>query len=196
MIGVDGRPTRIGRLVRWLPMVPLAVGVVLFFVLADRGGDHEQTVDIHSSATAYQSLGALVAASDLIVVGQAITEAPGRAISAPNDPDASLVTHLIGVRIDEVIRGQPSGTLTVEEVVALPDGTPVRVDGQPATQVGERLLLFLVRGDPYVAVVNGQGRYTLSPTDQISGPSVVMPVDWTVDELRQVATACAAAGTC
>ncbi|MCU1361604.1 MAG: hypothetical protein JWN99_2893, partial [Ilumatobacteraceae bacterium] len=97
---------RHARWTKWLPIVPLAAGIVLFVVLAARGDDDAQAMQIHSNATVYQSLGALVAASDLIVVGEATSEAPGRAMSAPADPEAAFVTHLIGLRIDEVIRGQ------------------------------------------------------------------------------------------
>jgi hypothetical protein len=183
------------RWFRWLPILPVAAGIVLFAVLATRD-DQVDTIEIHSDAPVYQSLGALVAASDLIVVGEATSEAPGRAISAPADPDAAFATHLIAIQIDEIVRGQANGELTVEEIQSLADGTPVRVDGQPSTQTGERLLLFLVHGDDYFAIVNGQGRYVLSDTDQIVGPSSLLPIDWTLDELRQLAGACLAAGTC
>lgn len=188
---------RVSRWVRWLPIVPLFSGLALFVVLAARGGaDHRDPIQIHSDAPVYQSLGALVAATDLIVVAEATSGAPGRAMSAPADPDAAFVTHLVRLRIDEVVRGQVDGDLTLEEVQTLADGTPVLVDGQPATQIGQRLLLFLVQGDEYVAIVNGQGRYVLSDAGQIVGPSSLLPIDWTMDELRQLAASCQAAGAC
>lgn len=169
---------------------------MLFAVLATCGGGETEPVEIHSDAPVYESLGALVAASDLVVVAEVTAEGPGRAISSPTDPDAAVVTHLLQLRVDEVIRGQIDGILTMEEAQSLADGRAVRVDGQPTTLTGERLLLFFVRGDDYVAIVNGQGRYVLSDVDQIIGPMSLLPVDWTVDELRRVAASCLRAGIC
>jgi hypothetical protein len=181
----------------WLfSLVPLLIGVVVFVVLFARDDDGDPITQIHSDAPVYQSLGGLVAASDLIVVAEATSEGPGRAISSPSDPDAAFTTHLVQLQVIEALRGQPDGTLTMEEVTSLADGTPVEVDGQPVTRPGQRVLLFLVTGDPYVAIVNGQGRYEVTDADQVVGPASLLPIDWTVDELRRLAVACAAAATC
>jgi hypothetical protein len=182
-----------------MPLVPLAAGAAAFGLLALRHDGSEGPLEIHSDATVYTSLGGLVAASDLIVVTEVTVEAPGRAISAPADPDTAIVTRLVSLDVIETIRGNAADSLTMEEIAATADGRPVVVDGQPPSTVGERLLLFLVRGDEEaatVAIVNGQGRYVLSGTDQIVGPPSVMPVNWTVDELRRLAAACVSAGTC
>jgi hypothetical protein len=198
-----------GRLARWLPLVPLAAGGLWFVLLARDANDVDAPVEVRSDAPLYTSLGALVGATDLIVVAEATDEAPGRVISAGADPDAAFGTRLVTLDVIEALRGQTDGTLIMEELATTADGTAVVVDGQPATQVGERLLLFLVHGDagtdaeagqdelgPYVAIVNGQGRYVLSPTDQVIGPPSLLPVDWTLDELRRLAAACAAASAC
>jgi hypothetical protein len=187
------------RWTRWLPLVPLVAGAAAFGLLALRhDGSDDEVIFIHSVATVFSSLGGLVAASDLVVVADVTAEAPGRALSSPADPDAAVTTRLLSLRVTETIRGDAPDSLTMEEIATTGDGVPIVMDGQPASEVGERLLLFLVRGDEpgIVAVVNGQGRYVLSPTDQIVGPPSLVPVDWTVDELRRLAVACAEAGTC
>ena len=79
--------SRAGRVgLRWLPVLPLAAGIVLFVVLATRGDDAADTVDIHSDAPVYQSLGALVAASDLIVVAEATARHPAEPSRRPPIP--------------------------------------------------------------------------------------------------------------
>jgi hypothetical protein len=184
------------RLSRWLPLVPVVAGVVLFIVLVRRDADVDEPLEIRSDAPVYQSLGALVAASDLIVIADVTAEAPGRVISAPADPDAAFGTRLVTLRVTEALKGEPDGALTLEEIATTAESTPVIVDGQPPTQVGERVLLFLVVGDDFAALVNGQGRYVLSPADQVIGPPSLLPLDWTVDELRQLAAACQQANAC
>jgi hypothetical protein len=187
------------RWLAWLPVAPLLIGAVVFVLLARGDDGPDRAVQLHSDAAAYSTLGALVAASDLIVVADVTAEAPGRAISSPTDPDTAVTTRLLRLEVAETIRGDADRGLTLEEVATTSDGRPVVLDGQPASQPGERLLLFLVRGDadaPGVAIVNGQGRYVLSATDQIVGPDSLVPVDWTLDDLRRLARACAAAGTC
>ena len=196
---------RRGRVVRWLPLVPLAAGGLWFVVLARDANELDDPLEVRSDAPIYSSLGALVAATDLIVVAEVSGEAPGRVISAAADQDVAFGTRLLTLHVLEALRGQPDGTLIMEEIATSGDGTPVVVDGQPATQVGERLLLFLVHGDPgpgqtdeapYVAIVNGQGRYVLSPTDQIVGPPPLLPLDWTLEELRRLAASCESADAC
>jgi hypothetical protein len=183
---------------KWLPLVPLAAGAAAFGLLALRHGDEDSPIEIHSDATVFTSLGGLVGASDLIVVADVTAEAPGRAISSPTDPDAAVSTRLLSLHVAETIRGDAADSLTMEEIARTGDGVPIEMDGQPASEVGERLLLFLVRGDQpgVAAIVNGQGRYVLSASDQIVGPPSLVPVDWTLDELRRLAAACERAGTC
>lgn len=195
----------------WLPLVPIAAGAVLFVVLAARNSDGGEDdsgspAELHSDAPAYQSLGALVAASDVIVVGDVVDVTQGRRITAPETPEAAFVTQYVELRVDAVLRGEAGATVVVEEIVSLGDGTPVEVDGQPASSTGERLLLFLRDGATdgaesadertAFAAVNGQGRYELSPSNEIVGPAALLPVDWTVDELVQVAEACLDLDTC
>jgi hypothetical protein len=182
-----------------LPLVPLLAGAAAFGLLALRHDSGDSPLEIHSDATAYTTLGALVAASDLIVVGEVVADHPGRVISSPSDPDTAVATRMLSVRIDEMLHGDAGPELTMEEISTTADGRAVVLDGQPASAVGERLLLFLVRGGDgsgTVAIVNGQGRYVLSPADQIVGPPSLVPVDWTLPELRRLAVACESAGTC
>ena len=110
----------------------------MFVVLATRAMPiTTRPIEIHSDAPVYQSLGALVAATDLIVVAEVTSDAPGRAISAPAEPDAAFATHLVRLRIDEIVRGQADGDLTLEEIETLADGTPV-LRRRPALHAGRR----------------------------------------------------------
>lgn len=59
-------------------------------------------VDIAVVDPAADSLDALVARADMVVVGRIIVVAPGRVLSDPIDPDRAVRTQLARLAIDEV----------------------------------------------------------------------------------------------
>ncbi len=88
--------------------------------------------------------------------------------------------------------------MVVEEPAELLDGTPVIVDGMSALDVGDRAVWFLVAGDsdelPYLAAVNGQGRYeiagaTLRPSgeDRLSQELAALGVEGLVAAVDELA---------
>jgi hypothetical protein len=181
--------------------VPLLIGVGVLVVLAVRGDDPPQPVALRTDAPLYDTLGGLVAASDTIVVGDVVAVRPGRLVGSAAAVDAAVRTNLVEVRVAEpLLRGTTDARIVVEEIAALADGRPVTVDGQRPSTVGQRLLLFLTAGDsedePYSVAVNGQGRYELSPEGAIVGPPSLLPVAWTLPELRALVAGCLRAGSC
>ena len=76
-----------------------------------------------------------------------------------------MVTRLLVLEVSDVLAGSADGDVIVEEP-APGDGTPVVVDGIQPLDVGDQAVWFLVAGDgetmPYFALVNRQGRYTIT----------------------------------
>ncbi len=120
-----------------------------------------EPVDIRAAGVRFDDLDALVAGSDFVVEGVVVAVDDGRALTDPGDPDAGITTQLAQVEIRTAIVGDAPGPLVVEQEAALLDGTPIRVNGVSPLVVGDRGLMFLVRGDggdfPYTAFVNEQG---------------------------------------
>jgi hypothetical protein len=146
--------------------VPVLAGVVAVVVAVRGGSGDRSAIDIESSAADHRTLDDLVAASDLVVVATVADVTEGRQISAPADPDAAIRTRLMVLDVTDVLVGSSLGDVLVEEPATLADGTPVVVDGVEPLDVGEEAVWFLVGGDaeamPYFAVVNRQGRYTVT----------------------------------
>jgi hypothetical protein len=149
-----------------LPVVPLVAGIVAVVVVAVGGDEEPAAIDIASSAVDFSTLDDLLAASDLVVVATVADITDGRQITAPADPAAALVTRLLVLDVSDVLAGAGDGDVIVEEPAALGDGTPVVVDGIEPLEIGDQAIWFLVAGDaetmPYLALVNRQGRYTIT----------------------------------
>jgi hypothetical protein len=177
------------------------IGAVVLVVLTTRGDDAPDTMQLRTDAPLYDTLGGLVLASDTILVGDVVDVRPARLIGSDTAVGAAVRTNLVEVEVVEPLLGSATGThVVVEEIATDADGRPVTVDGQAPSTVGQRLLLFLTVGDginePYAVAVNGQGRYELSPDGTIVGPPSLLPVAWTLPELRALVAGCRRLGSC
>ncbi|MGB0114539.1 MAG: hypothetical protein WBP59_15065 [Ilumatobacteraceae bacterium] len=152
----------------WRALAPIIVlfGLVVaatVWWLADSTGESDDSgaVDIVATGRRFDDLAGLVDASDLVVVGTVVDVADGRTLTDPADPDAGLRTQLLQVEVDDVVIGDVSGPLVLEQEATLLDGTPMVVNGVAPLRVGDNGIMFLVRGDtdefPYAALVNEQG---------------------------------------
>jgi hypothetical protein len=148
--------------------VPLAIGAVAVVAALGAGDDGGDRVELDSSAPDFATIDELVAASDLVVVAEVSDVADGRQLSAPADPSAAVVTRLLVLDVSDVLAGDGAAgsDVIVEEPAALADGTEVVVDGVAPLDLGDEAVWFLDAGDgeamPYYALVNRQGRYTIS----------------------------------
>ncbi len=174
------------RLTRWVVLTSAIVLVTVSTAAAlsayrTQAQAPPEPVALTSSARhRFSTLGQLVAASDLIVVGRIVAEESGRLFggvagsadelgSAVGDATA-IRSHVLTLEVDEVLAGStPAGStpiVLVEEEATLADGTPVVVDGMRAGRVGDRGVWFLVAGPdpdfPGYALVNAQGRYLMA----------------------------------
>jgi hypothetical protein len=155
---------------RWaeplLLAIPVLAGGGWWAVAAARGGSDPEPVAIEATGPIFGSLDELVAASDVVVIGEVVSVADGRTLTDPADPTAGIRTQLVTIEVSEPIVGDPSAVLVVEEEASLLDGTPIIVNGVEASRPRDRGLYFLVEGTdanaPYLALVNEQGRYLVS----------------------------------
>lgn len=171
----------------WRTALPVVVVVAVaaagaWWVLGDGADDAAAPVAIDADGPRYSTLDDLAAASDVVVVGTVVRVDEGRAITDPADPGAGIRTQLATVEVRELLAGESSGPLIVEQEAALLDGTPIVVDGVVPLVVGDTGALFVVRGDsdefPYTAFVNEQGWLPIvddvltpiDPTDPVWSP--------------------------
>jgi hypothetical protein len=189
---------RIGSALRWAPAVVLvaAAGVTGLVLLV--GEDEPDPVAVASSAPTFGSLDELVAASDVVVVATVAGVDDGRAITAPDDPDAGIRTRLVELDVSDTLAGESAGVLVVEEASAFADGEPIVVDGMTELGAGALAIWFLVAGGgeamPYYAAVNGQARFvvvgeTLEPSgdDELSRALAAFGPSGLADAIRAAA---------
>lgn len=143
-----------------LLVIIAAIGAVVWWP-AGPDDPVAEPVSIVADGPRFATLEELVAASDLVVRATVTRVDEGRRITDPADPNSGIRTQLAAVTVDDVLVGTQDGTLLVEQEAALLDRTPVRVNGVDPLRVGDRGLMFLVRGTsdefPYTALVNEQG---------------------------------------
>lgn len=120
-----------------------------------------EPVEITSSAPTFPDSPAMAAAADLVVVATVGTVSDGRTITDPTDPEVGIRTQLATLVVDEVLQGEPTSPLVLEQEVSLLDGTPVVVDGRAPVEPGDTGTWYLVAGEgdavPYHALVGPQG---------------------------------------
>lgn len=157
------------RRLRWELLalaVPVVVGMVwLGALMAGDGAAEPAPLDVVAAGPSYTTLAEMMAASDLVLVGEVRGVGDGRTITDPTDPVVGIHTRLVDVEVLQLLAGDASGTVVVEEEEALLDGTPIVVNGVAPSRVGDRGVYFLVASDdpaaPYHALVGEQGRYLL-----------------------------------
>jgi len=148
--------------------VPLAVVVAALAagaVLAVARRPEPQAVEpvaLTSSGPSFRTLAELVDASAVVVLARVASVADGRTFAGVGG--GAVRSRVLNITVGAVLAGpDPGGTLAVEEVAALADGTPVAVDGQVAASTGDQGFWFLAastdRAVPYLAAVGPQGRY-------------------------------------
>jgi hypothetical protein len=120
-----------------------------------------------TSVYAFTTLDQMVDNSDLVVRGRVTATERGPLVG---EADASVVSRVVTLQVDEVLGGRlagsttvDQGTILIEEEGWLPDGRPLIVNQVAPTQVGDDGIWFLqVSPDPDLAsflVINSQGRY-------------------------------------
>lgn len=139
----------------------------------------ESPVNLAASAPRFASLGELVAAADVVVIGTIVDEQPGRAITEPADPIVGIRSVFLEVDVERVLYGDLGSALVIEHEAALLDGTTITIDGVGPPAVGERGVYFLIGSqrpdEPYFAIVGPQGRFALDDDLNLSA-HVVDPV--------------------
>ena len=184
---------------RWAPAAVLVAAAAIAGV-AMLGDDEPGPVDVDSSAAEFDSLGELVAASDLVVVATVTEVDDGRTITAPDDPDAGIHTRLVRLDVREVLAGETAvggrrrggGDVRGRDRRSRSTGCRGSADGDVA-------IWFLVAGGsdamPYFAAVNGQARFvvvgeTLEPSgnDELSRALAALGVDGLADAVRTLGT--------
>lgn len=163
--------------------VVAAIGVSIGLALTASDPRHDQPAPnpdptkISSDAPRFTTLGELVAATDLVVVGHAVNTDRGRTFG---DPGSTVMeSRLITLEIDDVVRAGTGPTLdvtagaaaVVEEPGWLQDGTPLIVDGVAPTEPGDAVLWFLdavpspaldaADASPAYVLVGPQGHYRI-----------------------------------
>lgn len=161
--------------VRWSRVGPALAVVAALAVsgglaLTDDDGTPQPTpaseaapVPITSDAPRFERLEQLVAASDLVVRGTVVAVEPGRVFGDPGQ--AAVRSRLVTLTIDEVVAGSGAtgSSLVVEEPGWLDDGTPIEVDGVPASAVGTTVLWFLQSVPPLTSDAgSGPATYVLT----------------------------------
>lgn len=174
----DGaRSPRLRRVLASLPVL-LVSAVAAFAIVNVRTDDaaapaapataDPATIDIAASGPRFDSLGDLIAASDVIAEGRIVAVDEGRAITDPSDPTAGFTTALFQLEVTRSYRGGDVDSFIVEQEAALLDGTPITVNGLVPNRVGDTGFWFLVRGTddafPYLALVNEQARVLVDET--------------------------------
>ena len=172
-----------GRLVVALSvllMVGVGVGFVAWRWEPSRAAPSTTVERVTSSARhQFRDVPELLAASDLVVVGEVVADEEGRVFgAAAGDGRAAIRSHVLTVAVERVLVGgasapTPDAVVLVEEEHSLPDGTRLVVDGMRAGRVGDRGVWFLAAGGdpelPAFALVNSQGRYLFTPHDRLRG---------------------------
>ena len=178
------RPPHLRR-ASWISAAALTVVAVIVFAVSYRPGDSagpvaaRRPVELTSSARhRFTTVEQLVAASDLVVEGHTVTTEAGRIFgdggNRASGETSAIRSRITTVQVDAVLSGTSAdSTVLVEEEAELADGTPVRVDGMRAGEVGDRGVWFLVASQdpdfPGYVVTNAQGRYLRGPGDSLRG---------------------------
>jgi hypothetical protein len=149
--------------------------VIVVVVELARGGGTVRPVPVTSTAPRFDRLEELVAASDVIVMAEAVSARAGRLITDTDRPDAGVRTRLVELRPVRTLVGNPGASIVLEEPAALLDGSPLELDGVRPVEIGGRGIFFLVAGGseaaPHHTLVGPQGRFL------VDGDRLVPAVD-------------------
>ena len=126
------------------------------------------------SAFQFASLDEMLQASDAVVVGVVEATSRGRLVGDP--ADGGVVSRVVTLRVERSVwapGGPLSSVVLLEEEGWLPDGTPIEVNGVPASAVGDRGLWFLdqVPADDVsvLLTINSQGRFLDTAAGTVGG---------------------------
>ncbi len=151
---------------RWAvagPIVVVVTATVVGLVALRRPAPAGATPLAIDATSAYQfvSVGELVSASDAVVRATVVAVERGRLVGGPGA--GGVVSRRVTLRIDELLAGDASSTVLVEEEGWLADGTPIVVNGVVPSRRGDAGIWFLdALADPDLPaylVVNSQGRF-------------------------------------
>jgi len=163
-------------------MVVVAVAVVVWRWAPSRAASTTTSVERVTSSARHQfrDVPQLLAASDLVVVGEVVADESGRVFGGTQADGgrAGIRSHVLTLEVERVLVGGPTAppagaVALVEEEHSLVDGTRLVVDGMRAGRVGDRGIWFLVAGGdpefPAFALVNSQGRYLYAADGRLTG---------------------------
>lgn len=170
------------RWTTYVPVLAIVLGGVAFSWL--RWGSAAEASNPAAADTAplaitaqstyqFASLQEMLEASDTVVLGTVEATNRGRLVGDP--ADGGVISRVVTVRVEQTLAsgGIVADVVLVEEEGWLPDGTPIEVNGVPASKVGDRGLWFLdqVATDDVstMVVINSQGRFLDTATGTVGG---------------------------
>ncbi len=163
-------PRRFG-LISSVVLVVVTVGSVAWFARSDPervpaplSADLAPLAVEAKSSFQFNSVGDMITASDLVVVGRVVVTERGRLVGDPLQ--GGVVSRLVTVQVDASLWNPAqadSSVVMVDEEGWLPDGTPIVVNGMQPSVVGDVGVWFLDRiptdESPTYLVINSQGRF-------------------------------------
>lgn len=171
------------RWTAYLPIVAIVLGGVAFSWW--QWGSAAEASNLAAADTAplaitaqstfqFASLQEMLEASDAVVVGVVEATSRGRLVGDP--ADGGVISRVVTIRVDQALSsavGQLAEVVVVEEEGWLPDGTPIEVNGVPASRVGDRGLWFLdqvaTEEVSTMVVINSQGRFLDTAAGTVGG---------------------------
>jgi hypothetical protein len=142
----------------------LAVVAITVRSSLDTSSTAPQPVRVRSTGRVFTTLDHLVDASEVVVIGRAVSVAPGRLFTDSGSGSSSegVVSQITMIEVGAVLAGpDPGQVIALEEEATTSDGRSLVVDGLRPTRVGDQGIFFLVHGDPdisYFATVATSGR--------------------------------------
>jgi hypothetical protein len=125
-------------------LLGLTVAIIAFVVVQNASGDDVEIIS--GDGEVYESVEALAAASDLVVVGRVMetvetyTDSAGDApVDERGDAIPGLAKEVVSIEVDETLKG--SGSQTIHVVTA--DDSKVISDWEPSLKSGDRVVLYL-----------------------------------------------------
>jgi hypothetical protein len=144
----------------------LIIIVAITFAFTTRSNDKLEPVHVQAKTPIFNNLKELVDASDAVVIARVTTSQTGRVISSPTNAATGIRTQLLTLEIGDVLDGQATSEIILEQEYELADGRPVIVNEMPPTKELTEGVFFLIRGKsdafPHHALISQQGRYLAS----------------------------------
>lgn len=131
----------------------LAIIIAVTFTACSNSDQGQSISDVRPDTIAtvstwhysFDSLEAMVATSDLVVVGEVTAVSQGRLMN-PDDPSIPTRYRLVTISIQEVIKGiYANSTVLMEEAGYVPNGASFEIDEMPWSNIGDVGIFFLAK---------------------------------------------------